>query len=123
MTASYNNIPSDNSAIDSTIRVMDRYYSQPFELHAGTFNLMKGFFESRNFDKTSAEQLSVTIMKQAKLDGYNPLFVLDSLRDLDEVALNSTISEIINYNRFKTSFLGYSTGFTSFAPVSRNIVA
>jgi hypothetical protein len=121
-TVYYNNIPASPSG-DATIRAIDNYYSQPFELHAGTFDMMKGFFQSRGFDKSAAESISVTIMKQAKIDGYNPLEVLDTLSGIDTVELNSVVAELINYNRFKTSFLGYSAGFAPFVEVSRNILA
>ena len=122
-TNTYNNLPaSDSNSSNATIRAMDNYYSTPFELHAGTFNLMKGFFESKGFEKSSAETIAVTIMKQAKLDKFNPMEVLDNLKGLDSLELNSTVSELLNFNRFKTSLLGHATGFTPFAPVARNII-
>jgi len=71
----------------------------------------------------AAESIAVTIMKQSKIDGYNPLQVLDNLQSLDNIELNSVIAEILNYNRFKTSFLGYSEGFAPYAEVARNILA
>jgi len=119
----YNNLPPTPSSSDSTVQAFDSYYSQPFELHAGTFYLIKGFFQKRGFDDRAAESVAITIMKQAKLDGYNPLEVLDNLGGLANVELNSVVAEMLNYNRFKTSFVGYSEGFQPHAEVSRNIIA
>ena len=82
-----------------------------------------GFFESKGFDKSSSETISVTFIKQAKQEGYNPLSVLDSIKKLDTVALNSLITEIINFNRYKTSYLGSKSNLFPFEPVARNIVA
>jgi predicted small secreted protein len=116
----YNNLPSVTNT-DATILAFDNYYAAPFEIHAGTFNAIRGFFEARGFEKNSAETISVAIMKQAKLDGYNAMEVLDSLKGLDNVELSSLVAEIINYGRFKTSYLGYNQGITAFGETARNI--
>jgi hypothetical protein len=123
MATTYNNLPPTPSRYDSTIRAFDNYYDQPFELNAGTFYMMKGFFQKRGFEDSAAESVAVTIMKQAKVDGYNPLEVLDNLGAIDNVELNSVVSEILNYNRFKTSFIGYADSFRPNAEVARNIIA
>jgi hypothetical protein len=49
--------------------------------------------------------------------------VLDTLKGLDAPNLNALVTEVINHNRFKTSFLGYSTTFTSVSEVARHIIA
>lgn len=121
----FNNLPtSTNSASnDATLLAFDNYYSKPFEIHAGTFDGIRGFFESRGFDASSSETISVAIMKQAKLGGYNAMEILDTLKGLDSVELSALVSEIINYGRFKTSYLGYNQGITAFSEAARNIVA
>jgi len=102
---------------------MDSYFNKPLALDSTTYNLITGFFQSRGFGVNAATTTAVALMRQAQLDGYNAIVVLDSLKGLDSVALNSIIAEILNYNRFKTSFLGNATGFTSFEPIARNIIA
>jgi hypothetical protein len=119
----YSNLPPNSAAVNSTVKSFDNYYIRQFELDPSTFNMMKGFFQSRNFDKVAAESIAVTIMKQAKADGYNPMAVLDQLKGMQGIELNSLVSEILNYNRFKTSLIGHSMGFSPFEPVARNIVA
>jgi hypothetical protein len=120
MATTINNLPA--SSKNATIQAFDSYYEKPFEIDASTFGMMKGFFESRGFDKSSSETISISIMKQAKSDGYNPLAVLDTMKGLHGVELSAVVGDIINYNRFKTSYLGQSTGFKPFEPVARNIV-
>ena len=118
----YNNIPTTaNSNLGSD--AYNNSYTYPLELETNTLNLMKGFFESKGFDKSSSETISVTFIKQAKQDGYNPLSVLDSIKKLDTVTLNSLVTEILNYNRFKTSTLGMAQTFTPVSEVQRNILA
>jgi hypothetical protein len=121
MVTTNNNLPASPYS-NSTIQAFDTYYEKPFEIDASTFSMMKGFFESRGFDKSSSETISISIMKQARLDGYNPLAVLDTMKSLQGVELSAVVGDIINYNRFKTSYLGQSTGFKPFEPVARNIL-
>ena len=121
--STYSNLPPNSASENSTAKSLDNYYIRQFELDPGTFNMMKGFFQSRKFDKVAAESIAVTIMKQAKADGYNPMAVLDQLKGMQSLELNSLVSEILNFNRFKTSLVGHSTGFAPFEPVARNIVA
>lgn len=119
----YSNLPQSNVEKDSTIQFFDAYYNKPLELNASVYAAMTGFFTSRDFDKTAAESIALIIMKQAKIDGYNPMQILDTLKGLDSVEISALVSEILNYNRFKTSFLGYSRGLTTNPEVKRNILA
>lgn len=117
----YNNIPS--GAKNPIATPYTNFYEKPLELETNTFNLMKGFFEGKGFDKLSAETIAVTFIRQATVDNYNPLEVLDTLKGMAAPNLNAVVTEILNYNRFKTSYLGNSTGLSAFEPIARNIVA
>ena len=123
MNPTYNNLPSKNTSDTAIVQAYDAYTKLPLEIDASTLDAMRGFFTSKGFDKTSAESVSVTIIKQAKKDGYNPMQILDSLKGLDSVELSALVAEIINYNRFKTSFLGYALAFSANQEVARNIQA
>lgn len=122
-TTIYSNLPQSTTAKDETVQFFDAYYSKPLELNANTFNAMKGFFTSRDFDNAAAESITIIIMKQAKIDGYNPMQILDTLKGLDTVEISALVAEILNYNRFKTSFLGYARDFAPNYDVKRNIIA
>jgi hypothetical protein len=123
MTNLYSNLPATKSTADATVQAFDNYYSAPLELSASVLAAMTGFFTSRGFNTLSAESVSVIIMKQAKKDGYNPMQILDTLKGIDNVEISALVSEILNYNRIKTSFLGYARGFTPHYEVQRNVVA
>lgn len=116
----YSNLPSSKPT-NEVVQVQDSLYNRPFELEVSTLNSMKGFFESKAFDSNAAESISVIIMKQARIDGYNPMQILDTLRGLNEVEISALVSEILNYNRIKTSFLGYARQFNPNGEVLRNI--
>jgi hypothetical protein len=123
MTTSYTNLPpKKNTNSDySSVQAYDNYFLSPLEIDAGTLDAMRSFFTSRGFDRVSAESVSVVMIKQAKRDNFNPLQLLDTLGGLTDVEINAVVSEIINYNRYKTSFLGYFPQFISNEEVSRNI--
>lgn len=115
----YNNIPSPSKSPAAV--AYSNSYEKPTELETNTFNIMKGFFEARGFDKLSAESIAVTFIKQAQVDSYNPLEILDTLKTFDSPKLNAVVTEVLNYNRFKSSYLGSTKGLQPFEPVSRNI--
>jgi hypothetical protein len=118
----YSNLPPSPVSNNPTVEAMDAYYSKPLAIDSTTYSMMTGFFQSRGFDVSAAETTAIALIKQAQLDGYNPINVLDSLKGLTDVSLDNIVSEILNYNRYKTSFLGNATSFTPFEPVARTIV-
>lgn len=122
MNTNFSNVPLTSNQ-DQTVQAFDSFYSQPIEINATTLAAMKGYFTSRNFGEVAAESIAVTIIRQAKQDGYNPMQILDTLRGLDNVELSGLVSEILNYNRFKSSSLGYSQKFQPNPEIQRNILA
>jgi hypothetical protein len=123
MNPTYNNLPAKSTSDTAIVQAFDAYTSAPLEIDASTIDAMRGFFTGRGFDKTAAESVSIVIIRQAKKDGYNPMQILDSLKGLDSVEISALVAEIINYNRFKTSFLGYALAFSANKEVARNIQA
>ena len=119
---SYSNIPSSSSQ-DATVQAFNSYQTAPVELNSTVLAAMKGYFTSREFGEVAAESIAITIMTQAKQDGYNPMQILDTLRGLSNVELSGLVSEILNYNRFKSSSLGYAQTFSPNAEVQRSIIA
>jgi hypothetical protein len=123
MNSSYSNIPVNNTSQDLTIQAFDSYFSMPVEINSSVLAAMKGYFTARGFAEVSAESIAITIIRQAKQDDYNPMQILDTLKGLDDVALSGLVSEILNYNRFKSSSLGYAEKFRTHPEVLRNIIA
>ena len=121
---SLTNIPDQKatSSSDKTIQVFNQYNSRPLELNSSALTAMTGFLESKGFGSDSAESLSITILTQAKADGYNPFTILETMKSLSNVELSSFVGEIINYNRLKTSTLGKTQKITPVDDVSRNIL-
>lgn len=116
------NIPTTKSS-NSTVQAFDNYYSQPIEIDSTVLAAVTGYFTNRGFGDVAAESIAVTIIRQSKQDGYNPIEILDTLRGLNDVDLSALVSELLNYNRFKTSSLGFSQPINTHPEVARNIIA
>ena len=124
MSQSYSNLPPAAAPDTSlTVQAFDSYQSQPMELSSTVLAAMKGYFVSRGFGEVAAESITITVMTQAKQDGYNPMQILDTLKGLNNVELSGLVSEILNYNRFKSSSLGYAQTIKPNAEIQRNIIA
>lgn len=126
MATYYNNVPQERSVDDSTkstIQVFDIYTTAPFSVEAATYDAMVGFFESRGFGEDSAQSFSYIILKQAYVDGHNPFQLIETLKGLNDIELSGLITELLNYNRYKTSSLGTASEFSTSEEVARNILA
>lgn len=121
----YNNIPANKStnSDNATLKAFDTYYDKPIEISVSTYNAAVAFFTGRGFDQTAAESVALIVLKQAKKDDLNPMKILDTLKGLDQVEISALVAEIINYNRFKTSFLGYSLEYRTNEQVNRNVLS
>lgn len=120
----FNNIPQSRteSNSDLTVKVFDQYFQAPIDLNNNELIAMTGFFESRGFDKGSAESTALVILKQAKQDNYSSMQIMDTLTGLSNVEISGLVAEILNYNRFKTSSLGISQLYSPADDVVRNIL-
>jgi len=122
----YNNLPQPTKSSDSsikTLKVFDAYTTAPLNIDGATFDAMTGFFGSRGFGDDAAKSMAYIIIKQAILDKFNPFELIETLKGLTDIEISSLITEILNYNRFKTSSLGTASPFTPAAEVARNIIA
>jgi hypothetical protein len=121
----YNNIPQPSKVQDSsqeTLKVFDAYTTAPLNVDSATFDAMTGFFASRGFGEDSASSMAYIIIKQAILDKYKPFQLLETLKGLNDIEISALITEILNYNRFKTSSLGTASPFQPVDEIARNIV-
>ena len=122
----YNNLPnptSSESSSDTTQRNLQNYNDKPTELNQNTLTAMIGFLENRSFSKESAEVIALTIMIQATREGYNPMTLIETMRNLNDTELSGIVAEVLNFNRFKSSLLGTKQAVTPVDNVRRNIAA
>ena len=104
-----NNLPpsiADTSSSESSRRFFDSYYEESLAFPSEVVDATLGFLEKRGFDKTAAQAVGLTILKQAKIDGVPVFKILETMGNLDNAQLSRVVVEILNYNRLKISTLG-----------------
>lgn len=109
MTTDVTNLPpkqQDTSSSDASRRFFDSYYEESLAFPSEVVDATLGFLEKRGFDKTAAQAVGLTILKQAKIDGVPVFKILETMGNLDNAQLSRVVVEILNYNRLKTSTLG-----------------
>lgn len=120
----YNNIPQTTStdSASGSKSGLSNYYNSDLPIKSTDLDAILGFFESRGFSKESAESIAYILFYQANIDGYNPMEVLDNMKSLEGLQLSALINEILNFNRFKSSFLGKTATYSTQPEVSREIL-
>jgi hypothetical protein len=110
MTSLSSNLPLNSTDQDSSTPVktfFDGYYTDPVSFPVEQVDAVIGFFKSRGFDDISANSTSTILLQQAKADNVDIFKVIDTLKGLTEIQLSAVVAEVLNYNRQKTSVLGY----------------
>jgi hypothetical protein len=107
---------------EETRLFFDRYYTKPINLSDNDLNSIVGFFESRGFDKSSAVAVSITLLNQAKLDNVKIYKLLDTLKGYQDLQLSAVVAEVLNYNRKKTSAVGFRRNIVENKLEKRNII-
>lgn len=116
------NLPVAMSSLDSATKEFQSFSASQIEVNPTILAAITGFFNSKGFNEISSETIASIIYTQSKNDGYNPMQILDTLKTLEDVELSALISEILNYNRFKSSNLGIAEIFSTNEIIARNII-
>ena len=129
MAIDYSNLPIPDKDIkkdssDDTIRFFDAYNKKQLQFKASEGDAVIAFFQSRGMESNAAKSTALIFLKQCKLDGVNPLQLIDQLKTItDEVKLTDTLGKILNINRIPTSGLGVVLEETEENTAKRNIIA
>ena len=105
------NLPSftkEDSAA-ATKLYFERYGESALEFPAVDVDLTHSFFERAGFDYDAASVVSMTLLRQAKIEGIPISQILDSLTGYSALSLSQLVGEILNNNRVPTSILGFRT--------------
>ncbi len=100
----------------------DRYFVRTLTYPANEIDAVVGFFEKRGFEEEAARAVATVLLQQAKLDNIPVFKLLDTLKGLTEVQLSAVVTEVLNYNRPKTSTLGYRVEDRTQWSEARNII-
>lgn len=100
----------------------DTYFTKPINFSDNELNAVKSFFESRGFEESASIAVAVPILNQAKVDNVKVFELLDTLRNTTDLQLSAIVAEILNYNRKRTSVVGFRKQKTISRFESRNII-
>ena len=81
-----------------------------------------GFLINKGFDKVAAQSTGSVLLQQAKIDGIKVFELIDTLKGLDKLQLSYTVAQVLNFNRQKTSTLGFKVVGTESPLEARNIM-
>lgn len=99
----------------------DRYFTKSISYTSNELDSVVSFFQKRGFDESSATAVSVVLINQAKLDKIAVFKLIDSLNKLDDLKLSVIVAEVLNFNRSKTSSLGFKRQASTLKKERRNI--
>lgn len=115
-------ITTDNDSSNEVKRFFNNYFNEPIAFPAEQIDAVVGYFRSRGFDDLASNSTAIVLLQQAKLDEVNVFQLLDTLKGLTELQLSAVVAEVLNYNRQKTSTLGFRQQDTSELLEKRNIL-
>jgi|TARA_R110000851_G_scaffold19575_1_gene60139 hypothetical protein len=118
------NLP--NNTTDSATEVKNfygTYFTEGVSYPASEVDAVTAFFTSRGFDESAAGAVSGVLLLQAKLDNVKVFKLLDTLKGLDKLKLSAIVTEVLNYNRPRSSTLGYRVDAPTALIEARNILA
>lgn len=115
-------LPIDKPTGDKKVtQVFDNYFNKKLSFPSNEVDAVVSFFEKRGFERAAAISTATVLLNQAKLDDTKIFTLLDTLKGLNEVQLSAVVTEILNYNRLRTSVLGYKITQSSEKIENRNI--
>jgi len=100
----------------------NKYFTETISVSANKLDSVVGFFTKRGFDEISAVNVSAVLIEQSRVDGVDVFTLLDTLKGLEDIQISGLVAEILNYNRSKSSVLGFKVEKVERAEL-RNIVA
>lgn len=100
----------------------DRYFTRKISYPASEVDAVIGYFQKRGFDETAARAVASVLLQQSKIDGIKVFTLLDTLKGLNNVQLSTIVTEVLNYNRPRSSTLGFRNESNVEFTEARNII-
>jgi len=114
--------PKEQKSEQRVVEFFDQYFSKPIEVSANDYDAVISFFEKRGFDKTASASVGQAILTQAKLDEVNVFQLIDTLKGYTEVQLSQVVAQVLNFQRNKSSTIGFRVTPTFEYGERRNVV-
>ena len=100
-------VKEDQGSSEKVKRYFNTYYGYQLEFPSNDVDAVIGFLINKGFDKVAAQSTGSVLLQQAKIDGIKVFELIDTLKGLDKLQLSYTVAQVLNFNRQKTSTLGF----------------
>lgn len=115
--------PKDNtSSADKTKKYFNTFYDKQLSYPSNEVDAVIGFLESKGFDFQAARSTGAILLQQAKIDEVKVFELLDTLKGLTKLQLSATVAQVLNFNREKTSSIGFKVESNFDYVEARNII-
>jgi len=105
-----------------TARFFDNFYNREISYNASEVDAVIGYFLKRGFDRIAAINTASVLLQQAEVDPITVFQLIDTLKGVNDVQLSNIVAQILNYNRGKSSKIGYRTATQTLLVEQRNII-
>ena len=92
---------------ETTTDFFNNFYNIEISYNPSEVDAVIGYFLKRGFDKIAAINTASVLLQQAKIDELNVQQLIDTLKGVTDVQLSLIVAQILNFNRSKTSVLGF----------------
>jgi len=113
---------SNNLPTEITTEFFNNFYNLEISYNPSEVDAVIGYFLKRGFEKVSAINTASVLLQQAKIDDLNVQQLLDTLKGVTDVQLSLIVAQILNFNRSKTSVLGFRDNVNQELFEQRNVV-
>lgn len=107
MTRSVSDSATINTSTELTTEFFNNFYNIEISYNPSEVDAVIGYFLKRGFGNVSAINTASVLLQQAKIDELNVQQLLDTLKGVSDVQLSLIVAQILNFNRAKTSVLGF----------------
>ena len=98
---------TNNKNVELTPEFFNNFYNLEISYNPSEVDAVIGYFLKRGFSKVSAINTASVLLQQAKIDELNVQQLLDTLKGVTDIQLSLIVAQILNFNRGKTSVLGF----------------
>ena len=98
---------TNNNNLELTPEYFNNFYNLEISYNPSEVDAVIGYFLKRGFEKTAAINTASVLLQQAKIDNLNVQKLIDTLKGVTDVQLSLIVAQILNFNRSKTSVLGF----------------
>jgi hypothetical protein len=112
-----------NALIGDGSKYFNNYFDKTITISTAKEDAVVSYFEKITDNKESALALASAVVYTSRIQGIDPMLILDEFKKLSRDQLSPFIAQFLNLNRVGTSLIGVQTVPTRNKYVSRTILA